>query len=129
LDEFLVRAYSIKSLNAIFNVAIRQANSLFFGVNFTLMLMGSGVLLVASHLWLGTKEDFEVLVRYSYWHFFGMRLLFNMIVGALIVGFIGIVNLVFNMFKRQKINQAKILLFHFIIFTACSVAFTFLALK
>lgn len=102
---------------------MRTNKSLPVVINLVSAIIGIGILYLASLFWMGTKEDYENLVNNSYWPFFANRMLFNSLIGLMIITIIGMINLLIQKIKKTKIEILKILIIDFVGFTFFSIVF------
>jgi hypothetical protein len=93
-------------------------------INVPLTLLGIGVLYFSSLFWMGSKEEYDELVNTSYWSFFGNRLLLNLLVGLILIIFIGAINSLVLKITKSEINIRRVMVIDFCIFIICSILFT-----
>jgi uncharacterized protein (UPF0333 family) len=72
-------------------------------LNLILMIIGVGILFLSSIFYMGSKEDYEELINNSYLKFFVNRLIFNLLIGLVLVCLILFIN-----FCIQKIGKVRI---------------------
>lgn len=98
-------------------------NALIKCLNIVLSVLGMFLILAASFLWLGTKDDWDRLVGNAYWHFFFSRLLFDLMTSVIVILIIGVVNwLILRIFSMGSIKTiCKILIINFSIFVFWSM--------
>ena len=87
------------------------------------MIVGIGLLYMASLFWMGSKEDYENLANNSYWSFFANRLFFNILIGLIMIALIGVINWLGQKITKVKMRVWKILAIEFFIFVICSITF------
>lgn len=111
------------SLLEIMKKKMRRSKSLLIGINLLLVIAGIVVLYLSSLLWMGSKEDYEDLVSNSYWSFFANRLLFNILIGLVIVLIVGLITWLAQKIIKVKMNISKMLAVDFLVFITCSIVF------
>ena len=107
----------------------RQTLKIGFLVNVVLGLLGIGILYFSSLFWIGSKEDYEEIVTNKYWSFFASRLMFNVIVGLVLLIIIGIINWILLRILKHGFNIKKLLLIDLLLFIISSAIFVFIQLS
>ncbi len=101
----------------------KRKSSVLLWTNVILMMLGITVLYFASMFWIGSKEEYDDLVNDSYWSFFANRLLFNSLVGLVLIGFVGIVSWIVKKATNSETRLRGVLTIDFLIFVICSIVF------
>jgi hypothetical protein len=87
------------------------------------MILGVGILFFASIFFLGSKEDYEELINNSYVKFFVNRLIFNLLIGLVLVCLILFINFCIQKIGKVRIEMKKIAIINILVYTISSIGF------
>ena len=93
------------------------------GINAILSLVGIGIIYFTSLFWMGTKSEYDDLIKSDQWSFFANRLLFNTLVGLLLSLIMGAINWLLGKIARIEVNVMNVLVISFLLFFLSSIVF------
>ena len=99
------------------------------GINIFFAVIGVVILHISSLFWMGSHEEMNNMVHDSYWSFFGYRFLFNLIINAAYLCFLGVLNWFLANIFQTDFSIAKIIFIDLVLFSICSIVFVVLQLS